>query len=158
MPNHSFQRARTLVLILGAAAWLQACSAPKSSSAAPADAPPDAAAPADAAGDAPPPPGSDAALLLVSHTPSAISIDNKIGRRLINIRIELRVAESDQPYILVVPTIEKDTKEDFQLMTFRTDAAEMLIDPSAVHPKEVNIKAHDSFGRAHEITVPWASE
>ena len=140
-------RSAACVLVLLVAIGSPACSkpaAPKDAGAAvPADAPADAAAP-----DAPVP-------IVIEAKPSSVVIDNRLGRRLISVRISIEVAESASPFILIVPTIEKDTKEEFEFSKFLSEDATML-DPSTMHPKQVNIKTHDSFGRPHEMTVPWA--
>jgi hypothetical protein len=153
-------RLTTALLILTAAVSMAACSSPKSE--------PKADGAADAAGAAladpieaaakTPQESADADAIVVTHSNDSLSIDNKLGRRLIGVRIELSVAETPQPYIDIVPTIEKDSKADIQLMMFKTESADVLVDPTAVHPKQVTIKAHDSFGRPHEVTVPWATE
>lgn len=146
--------ARVLVL-LAVVGTLPACSKPAAPKEADAAAP--AAATADALADAP----ADAAApdapvpIVIEAKPSSIVIDNRLGRRLISVRISIEVAETASPFILVVPTIEKDTKEEFEFTRFLSEDATML-DPSTMHPKQVNIKTHDSFGRPHEMTVPWA--
>ena len=143
----AFRHATCVLVLVAATGSLPACSKPAAPKAA--DAAADPSAPADAAApDAPVP-------IIIEAKPSSIVIDNRLGRRLISVRISIAVAETASPFILVVPTIEKDTKQEFEFTKFLSEDATML-DPSTMHPTQVNIKTHDSFGRPHEMTVPWA--
>ena len=99
---------------------------------------------------------SDADAIVVSHSSDSISIENKFPARLLGVRIELTVSESPQPYILVVPAIERDAKADVQISNFKTDAADVAVDPASLHPTQVTVRARDTYGKPHEVTVPWA--
>lgn len=103
-----------------------------------------------------PAPLSDADAIVVSHDATSVSVENKLAVRLLGVRVELSAPESPQPFVLVIPSIEKGTKADAQLSSFKTEAADVLVDPSAVHPTQVTIKARDTFGKPHEMTAQWA--
>src|SRR5579862_601007 len=98
---------------------------------------------------------SDADRILVTHSADSISVENKSGNRLLGVRIELSVTESPQPYILTVAEIEQGAKAEVQLNTFKSDAADVLVDPASVHPTQIAVRARDTFGKPHEVTVPW---
>ena len=126
-------RLSTLFIVLTAAASLAACSSPQSGSSLP----------------------SDADVILVSHTSDSISVENKFPARLLGVRIELTAAESPQPYILVVPAIEQGAKADVQISNFKTESADVAVDPASLHPTQITIKARDTYGKPHEVTVQW---
>lgn len=102
-----------------------------------------------------PAPVSDADAIVVSHDASSVSVENKLAVRLLGVRVELSAPESPQPFVLVIPSIEKGAKADAQLSSFKTESADVLVDPSAVHPTQITIKARDTFGKPHETTVAW---
>lgn len=93
--------------------------------------------------------------MAIEARPSSIVVENRVGRGLISVRIALEAAESPAPFVLTVPSIEAGQKADVDLTKFMNDDAVML-DPAAVHIKQVSITAHDTLGQPHEITAPWA--
>jgi hypothetical protein len=119
----------TVVVLLGAAC-LSACSTPATSR---------AATPAPMA---------------IEARPSSIVVENRVGRGLIAVRIAMESSESTAPFVLVVPSIDVGAKAEVELTKFMNDDAVML-DPAAVHIKQVSITAHDTLGQPHEITAPW---
>ena len=92
--------------------------------------------------------------IAIETAPNGVVIDNRVGRRLINVRISIDINESAVPFILVVPTVEKETRTLFEFSRFRSEEA-TLLDPSLMHLKQVSVTARDTFAKAHEVTVPW---
>ena len=98
---------------------------------------------------------SDADAILVTHGTDTITVENKFPARLLGVRIELAVSDTPQPYILTVPAIEQGAKAEVQIANFKTESADVAVDPASLHPTQVTIKARDTYGKPHETTVPW---
>ena len=107
-----------------------------------------------AALDAAPPEEPVSGTIVVESAATGVVIDNRVGRRLLNVRIKIEVKESAVPFILVLPTIDKDTKTVFEFGRFRSEEA-TLLDPMMMHMTQINVTARDTFSKAHETTVPW---
>lgn len=141
MKETAFRLAIGVTVVLATAASLPACSKAAESK--------EAVATADGA-----PAEPETATMGVEPAPNGVVIDNRVGRRLLNVRISIDVNESALPFILVVPTIEKETKSLFEFIRFRSEEATML-DPDQMHLTRVTVTARDTFARSHEVTVPW---
>ena len=94
------------------------------------------------------------ATIVVRTSQSVVTVENHTGRRLLNIRVTITASDVATPFIMVLPTIEKDATSELPVTSFRSEESTML-DPGLVHPKEVRVTARDTFTRHHDVTVPW---
>ncbi len=141
-----------LTLALASAVAVSGCSKGDAAKAAAATA--DATAGAAADGSAP----ADAAgqpQLIVESSPKGVVLENKIGKRLMNVRISVEIKESPVPFVVVLPTLDKESRLLVDWLRFRSDEA-ALYDSSAHHPKQVTVFAKDIFSKNYEVTIPWA--
>lgn len=142
-----------LTVVLAAAMSGSACSKIGGSKAAAATA--DGSAAAD--GSAPADGAAAVPQLIVESSPKGVVLENKIGKRLMNVRISIEIKESAVPFVVVLPTLDKESRLLIDWLRFRSDEAS-LYDSSAHHPKSVTVLAQDIFSKNYEVTVPWAEQ
>lgn len=92
--------------------------------------------------------------IVVRTSGSTVSVENRAGRPLLNVRISITAADVATPFILVVPTIAAGATSDVALTGFRSEDGTVL-DPAMVHPKEVHVTSRDTLAQSYEVTVPW---
>ncbi len=106
----------------------------------------DGSAPADAAAQP---------QLIVESSPKGVVLENKTGKRMMNLRISVEIKESAVPFVVVLPTLDKEARLLIDWLRFRSDEAS-LYDSSVHHPKQVTVLAQDIFSKNYEVTIPWA--
>jgi hypothetical protein len=148
--RHTARLTLAVTLILGATVMLPACSKADVSKLV------GLKATAAAAGADNMPVDPETGTMVVESAANGVVINNRVGRRLINVRISIDINESQMPFVLVVPTIDKETKTLFEFARFRSEEA-TLLDPNLMHLKQVSVTARDTFTKAHETVVPWTT-
>ena len=151
MPKTTLLPVVGLTLALASAMAVSGCSKAGAAKAAAATA--DGTAGAAADGSAPADPA--APQLIVESSPKGVFLENKMGKRLMNLRISVEIKESAVPFVVVLPTLDKESRMLIDWLRFRSDEAS-LYDSSAHHPKQVTVLAQDIFSKNYEVTIPWA--
>jgi hypothetical protein len=127
---------RAVVALLLAAAMMAGCSTPAVSKA------------VGTGGDADTP-------IAVTASNAGVTVENRTGRPLLDVRIMIDAGSPGLSFIRIVPTIDTGAKSESQPSDFRTDDG-TLLDPALVHPTRVAVTARDTVARTYSIASPWA--
>jgi hypothetical protein len=93
--------------------------------------------------------------IVVVRSESAVTIENRVGRPLLNVRITVEPVESGTPFILVLPTMDTREKRDLRFEEFRNEDG-ALLDPTSVRRGQIRVTARDTLANIHNVTIPWA--
>jgi hypothetical protein len=92
--------------------------------------------------------------IVVGRSESAISVENRVGRPLLNIRVTVETVETGTPFVLVLPTMDTGEKRDIRFEELRSEDG-ALFDPVSVHPRQVKVTARDTLANSYDVTIPW---
>jgi hypothetical protein len=95
------------------------------------------------------------AAIVVGRSDSAVTVENRVGRPLLNVRITVEPVESGTPFVLVLPTMDTREKRDLRFEEFRNEDG-TLLDPTSVRPGQIRVTARDTLANIHNATIPWA--
>ena len=93
--------------------------------------------------------------IAVTASSTGVTVENRTGRPLLNVRITIDGGSSGPSFSRIVPTIDTDAKSESQPSDFRTDDG-ALLDLALVHPMRVAVTARDTLARSYSIAAPWA--
>ena len=92
--------------------------------------------------------------VIVGRSESAVSVENRVGRPLLNIRVTVETVETGTPFVLVLPTMDNAEHRDLRFEELRNEDG-ALLDPVSVHPKQVKVTARDTLANSYNVTIPW---
>jgi hypothetical protein len=92
--------------------------------------------------------------IVVGRSESAVSVENRVGRPLLNVRVTVETVETGAPFILVLPTMDTGEKRDLRFEELRSEDG-ALLDPASVHPRQVKVTARDTLANSYDVTIPW---
>ena len=92
--------------------------------------------------------------IVVGRSESAVSVENRVGRPLLNVRVTVETVETGAPFVLVLPTMDTGEKRDLRFEELRTEDG-ALLDPASVHPRQVKVTARDTLANSYDVTIPW---
>jgi hypothetical protein len=92
--------------------------------------------------------------IVVGRSESAVTVENRVGRPLLNVRITVGAVEGGTPYVLVLPTMDTGEKRDLRFEEFRNEDG-ALLDPASVRPEQIRVTARDTLANIHNATIPW---
>ena len=92
--------------------------------------------------------------VLVGRSESAVSVENRVGRPLLDVRVTVETVDTGTPFVLVLPTMDTGEKRDLRFEELRSEDG-ALLDPVSVHPKRVKVTARDTLANAYAVTIPW---
>jgi hypothetical protein len=92
--------------------------------------------------------------IIVGRSGSAVSVENRVGRPLLNIRVTVETVETGTPFVLVLPTMDNGEHRDLRFEELRNEDG-ALLDPVSVHPKQVKVTARDTLANPYNVTIPW---
>ena len=92
--------------------------------------------------------------IVVARSESTVSVDNHVGRPLLNVRVTVETVETGAPFVLVLPTMDTGEKRDLRFEELRTEDG-ALLDPASVHPRQVKVTARDTLANSYDVTIPW---
>jgi hypothetical protein len=96
-----------------------------------------------------------AATPVVVHTlESAVTVENRAGRPLLNVRVAIDATGAPAPFLRVIPAIDAGQTMTLPLTDFRTEQGGAL-DPAATTPAQVTVSARDTLTNSYTITIPW---
>ena len=91
--------------------------------------------------------------IVISTSASSITIENHVGRPLLNVRVTVPAGPSGGPFFSIVPTIDAGAKRDIPLADLRTEDG-MLLGGGSSPPRQVQVLARDSLGNSYDVTGP----
>jgi hypothetical protein len=92
--------------------------------------------------------------IVVGRSESAVSVENRAGRPLLNVRVTVETGETGTPFVLVLPTMDTGEKRDLRFEELRSEDG-ALFDPVSVHPRQVKVTARDTLANSYDVTIPW---
>jgi hypothetical protein len=92
--------------------------------------------------------------IVVGRSESAVSVENRVGRPLLNIRVTVETVGTGTPFILVLPTMDTGEKRALRFEELRNEDG-ALLDPVSVHPRQVKVTARDTLANSYDVTIPW---
>ena len=92
--------------------------------------------------------------IVVGRSESGVTVENRVGRPLLNVRITVDAVETGTPFVLVLPTMDTGEKRDLRFQEFRSEDG-ALLDPASVHPRQVKVTARDTLANSYDVTIPW---
>jgi hypothetical protein len=88
----------------------------------------------------------------LTRTDTGITVQNRVGRPLLNIRVTIEPAGAAFAYTL--PTLDPGATRDIPFADFRSEDG-TLFEPGSHHPTEVKATARDTLGNSYDVTAPW---
>jgi hypothetical protein len=82
-----------------------------------------------------------------------ITVENRAGHPLVDMKVAINPVSRSAPYTATVSRLETGSKRDFSLGEFTEHGARINL--NVVRPKEVVVTASDSDGKRYEATLPW---
>jgi hypothetical protein len=92
--------------------------------------------------------------IVVGRSESAISVENRVGRPLLDVRVTVETVETATPFILVLPTMDTGERRDLRFEELRSEDG-ALLDPVSVHPKQVRVTARDTLANNYDVAISW---
>jgi hypothetical protein len=94
-----------------------------------------------------------AATIVVARTETGISLQNRAGRPLLNIRAAIETRDG-AVFLHTLPTLDAGVTREVRFAEFRTEEG-VLFEPSSVVPTQVKTAARDTLGNNYDVTTPW---
>ena len=91
--------------------------------------------------------------LAVSHSDTAVVVENGVGRPLLNVRATIE-GGAGGAFVHVLPTLGAGQRADLRFSDFRTEDG-TLFDPATVHATEIKVTARDTLANSYDVTSPW---
>ena len=63
---------------------------------------------------------------VVGRSESAVSVENRVGRPLLNIRVTVETVETGTPFVLVLPTMDNGEHRDLRFEELRNEDGALL--------------------------------
>jgi hypothetical protein len=92
--------------------------------------------------------------IVVVRSESTVSVENHVGRPLLNVRVTVETVETGTPFVLVLPTMDNGEHRDLRFEELRNEDG-TLLDPVAVHPRQLKVTARDTLANSYNVTIPW---
>ena len=92
--------------------------------------------------------------IVLGRSESAVSVENRVGRPLLNVRVTVETGETGILFVLVLPTMDTGERRDLRFEELRSEDG-ALFDPVSVHPRQVKVTARDTLANSYDVTIPW---
>jgi hypothetical protein len=96
---------------------------------------------------------SDAAVV-VARGERGITIENKAGRPLLNIRLVIEGRDNGASFTHTLPTLDTGATREVPFADFRSDDG-TLFEAGSIAAKQVKTNARDTLGNNYDVTTPW---
>jgi hypothetical protein len=94
--------------------------------------------------------------VVVTRAERGISVENRVGRPLLNIRLAIEGGDSNV-FVYTLPTLDTGATREVPFADFRTEDG-TLFEPGSVAAKQVKTTARDTLGNNYAVTTPWEPE
>jgi hypothetical protein len=94
------------------------------------------------------------ASIAVARNERGITVENRVGRPLLNIRLAIEGGGNGATFIYSLPTLDTGATREIPFADFRTEDG-VLFEPGSATPKQVRATARDTLGNNHAVTLPW---
>jgi hypothetical protein len=93
--------------------------------------------------------------IAVAASNAGVTVENRSGRPLLDVRITVDGGSPGLSFIRVVPTIDTGATSESQPSDFHTEDG-TLLDVASVHPTRVAVTARDTLARTYDVAASWA--
>ncbi len=90
----------------------------------------------------------------VHTSESAVTVQNRTGRALLNVRVAIDATGAPAAFVRTIPSIEPGQTMTLVLTDFRTEEG-VIFDPFATAPARVTVKARDTITNSYDVTAVW---
>lgn len=98
--------------------------------------------------------GAEATPVVIHTSESAVTVENRAGRPLLNVRVAIGATEAPAPFVRIIPSMDVGQTMTLPLTDFRTEQG-VAFDLTAAAPTQVTVRARDTLMNSYEVTVPW---
>jgi hypothetical protein len=95
-----------------------------------------------------------ASAVVVTRAERGISVENRVGRPLLNIRIAIEGRDGGAVFVNTLPTLDTGATREVPFADFRTEDG-TLFEAGSVAAKQVKTTARDTLGNNYAVTTPW---
>lgn len=96
---------------------------------------------------------SDTAVV-VARGERGITVENKAGRPLLNIRLVIEGRDNGTAFAYTLPTLDTGATREVPFADFRSDDG-TLFEAGSIAAKQVKTTARDTLEHDHDVTTPW---
>jgi hypothetical protein len=97
-----------------------------------------------------------ASTLAVTRAERGISVANKVGRPLLNIRIVIEGRDNSAVFLHTLPTLDTGATREVPFADFRTEDGTLF--EGSIAATQVKTTARDTLGNSYDVTTPWEPE
>jgi hypothetical protein len=91
--------------------------------------------------------------VVVARTEQGITIENRTGRPLLNIRLEVGGGDGGTLFVCSLPTLDTGAKRDIPFTDFHAEDGTLLEAGSAAG-KKIKTTARDTLGNSYDVATP----
>lgn len=95
--------------------------------------------------------------VVVARAERGITVENRAGRPLLNIRLVIEGRDSGPTFAYTLPTVDAGATREVPFADFRSDDG-TLFDPGSYPAKQIKTTARDTLGKSYDVTTPWERE
>lgn len=92
--------------------------------------------------------------VILTRTETGITVQNRVGRPLLNLRIAIELDGTGAAFLHTLPTLDAGATQEIPFGAFRNDEG-TLFEPGQLVPKQVTAAARDTLGNSYAVTAPW---
>lgn len=92
--------------------------------------------------------------VVVTRAERGVSVENRVGRPLLSIRIEIERGDNAAPFIYSLPTLDTGATREIPFAEFRTEDG-TLFDPGTAAARQIRTGARDTLGNRYSALTPW---
>jgi hypothetical protein len=92
--------------------------------------------------------------VILARTQTGITVQNHVGRPLLNIRVTIEPGGTSAVFLYTLPTLDAGATREILFADFRSEDG-TLFEPGSHKPKQVKAAARDTLGTSYDVTAPW---
>ena len=92
--------------------------------------------------------------VVVARAERGITVENRAGRPLLNIRLVIEGRDSGAAFGYTLPTVDAGATREVPFAEFRSEDG-TLFDPGSTAAKQIKTTARDTLGNSYDVTTPW---
>jgi hypothetical protein len=92
--------------------------------------------------------------VLVTRGERGLTVENRAGRPLLNIRLEILGRVNSTVFIYTLPTLDTAATREIPFDDFHAEDG-TIFEPGSSAVEEVKTTARDTLGNSYAVTMPW---
>jgi len=92
--------------------------------------------------------------VVVARAERGITVENRAGRPLLNVRLVIEGRENGATFAHTLPTVDAGATREVPFADFRSEDG-TLFDPGSTAAKQIKTTARDTLGNSYDVTTPW---